>query len=75
MHVVYILDQTGGNRDMKSETYKPFSQQYRECRENGNLIPDIEDATNIKDSARPWCIKHNCFCSSIVCLNERTGNE
>jgi len=48
--------------------YKPFSEQFRECNKNGNLVSVELLNTNIV----LVCLKHKKQCCSSVCLSERT---
>ena len=62
------------------KNYKPFSKQFRECKENGNqiaiTIPEkmylsFKDAEHIQTHTCLVCLKYKTICGSIVCKKER----
>lgn len=59
----------------KDKTYKSFRQQLVECNKNGNLLHI--DTSRLKGlygydvGTILVCVKHECICSSKVCMEER----
>jgi hypothetical protein len=60
---------------MQKPNYKPFSEQYRDCKYNGNLLEIDTTIYGGFPTAVLVCVKHKSICHSGVCRDERIKKD